>query len=295
MRIAAYRTATRVELGVLAPDGASLQPFELSEDEARRGLLALLERDGSLPPLRDVAQRLAGEVLTVLAPIPRPRRNLFCVGKNYHAHVAEIARGGFDTTGRGTQAAPAPIVFSKLPECVIGPGAAIPRDACVTGALDYEAELAVVIGRGGRAIARERALEHVWGYTIVNDVTARDVQKRHQQWLLGKSQDGFCPMGPYAVTRDELDLDDTPVRCYVNDELRQDGNTGLMMFDVPALIASISAGITLLPGDVIATGTPAGVGAGFDPPRFLVPGDVVRIEIPPIGVLENPVAAWPVS
>ncbi len=295
MRIATYRTARRVELGELAPDGASLRPFDLVEDEAQRGLLALLEAGGPLPPLRDVSHRLGDDVSSLLAPIPHPRRNLFCIGKNYHAHVAEIARGGFDTTGRGTQAPPAPIVFSKLPECVIGPSVAIPHDARVTDALDYEAELAVIIGRGGRAIAREQALEHVWGYTIVNDVTARDVQKRHQQWLLGKSQDGFCPMGPCAVTRDELDLGDTPVRCYVNGELRQDGNTGLMMFDVPALIAIISAGITLLPGDIIATGTPAGVGAGFDPPRFLVPGDVVRIEIPPIGVLENPVAAWAAS
>jgi 2-keto-4-pentenoate hydratase/2-oxohepta-3-ene-1,7-dioic acid hydratase in catechol pathway len=185
-----------------------------------------------------------------------------------------------------------PIIFSKLPECVIANGAPILHDANVIKELDYEAELAVIIGRMGRSIAQVDAMDHVWGYTIINDVTGRDVQKNHKQWLLGKSQDTFCPMGPFAITRDLLDLSNTPIRCWVNGELRQDGNTGLMMFDVPTVIESISAGITLYPGDIIATGTPAGVGAGFDPPRFLTAGDEVRIEIPPIGVLENPVRTW---
>ena len=135
-------------------------------------------------------------------------------------------------------------------------------------------------------------MDYVWGYTIINDVTARDLQKNHKQWLLGKSQDTFCPMGPFAITRDLLDLSGTSIRCWVNEELRQDGNTGQLIFGVPSLIESISAGITLYPGDVIATGTPAGVGAGFDPPRYLQAGDRVRIEIPPIGVLDNRVRCW---
>jgi 2-keto-4-pentenoate hydratase/2-oxohepta-3-ene-1,7-dioic acid hydratase in catechol pathway len=130
-------------------------------------------------------------------------------------------------------------------------------------------------------------MNHVWGYTIVNDVTARDLQGRHKQWLIGKSLDGFCPMGPWVVTADEIDLADTAVRCWVNGEKRQDSNTRDLIFDVPTLIATISAGITLMPGDVIATGTPAGVGIGFNPPKYLHPGDVVRIEIGGIGVLEN--------
>ena len=162
--------------------------------------------------------------------------------------------------------------------------------AAVSAAIDYEAELAVVIGKGGRGISRADALDHVWGYTIINDVTARDLQGRHKQWLIGKSQDSFGPMGPAAVSRDEIDVADLDVRCWVNGELRQSANTRALIFDVPTLIATISAGITLRPGDVIATGTPAGVGIGFDPPRWLVPGDVVRIEIRGIGVLENPVA-----
>lgn len=291
MRIATYRTHQRVEVGVVSSDGSAITPYDLPPERAAGGLLAVLEADQAVLPLRDVDHPLSSRDVELLAPIPRPRRNVFCVGKNYYGHVREIAERGFDTTGGGDAAPESPIVFSKLPETVIADGDAIEYDQRVTSQLDYEAELAVIIGRTGRAIAQVDALEYVWGYTIVNDVTARDVQKRHKQWLLGKSQDTFCPMGPFAVTRDSLDLADTPIRCWVNDELRQDGNTALLMFDVPALIEAISAGITLLPGDVIATGTPAGVGAGFDPPRFLGAGDRVRIEVPPIGVLENPVKA----
>lgn len=292
MRIATYRTQKRIEVGVVSQDGSAITPFDIPPQRAAGGLLALLEGDQALQPLRDVDHPLNSSEVELLAPIPRPRRNIFCVGKNYFAHIEEIANAGFDTTGGGTAAPEAPILFSKFPECVIPDGAAIMHDAQVTQELDYEAELAVIIGRTGRAIPQVDALDYVWGYTIVNDVTARDVQKRHKQWLLGKSQDTFCPMGPFAVTRDLLDLGNTPIRCWVNGDLRQDGNTELLMFDVPTLIEAISAGITLRAGDIIATGTPAGVGAGFDPPRFLKDGDRVRIEIPPIGVLENPVRAW---
>lgn len=292
MRIATYRTQQRTEFGVLSQDGSSITPFDLPPARAERGLLALLEADQALLPLRNVDHPRLLKAVELLAPIPRPRRNILCIGKNYHEHVKEIAARGFDTTGGGDQAPAAPIVFSKLPECVIANGAAILHDPRVTTQLDYEAELGVIIGRKGRAIARDDAMDHVWGYTIINDVTARDVQKAHKQWLLGKSQDTFCPMGPFAIMRDLLDLSDTAIRCWVNGELRQDGNTKNMMFDVPSLIAAISAGITLYPGDITATGTPAGVGAGFDPPRFLRAGDRVRIEIPPIGVLENTVKSW---
>ncbi|MGR8921677.1 MAG: fumarylacetoacetate hydrolase family protein [Gammaproteobacteria bacterium] len=292
MRIASYRAGGRAEVGVVSEDGSSITPYDLSPQAAAAGVLALMSSETSLTGLRDVVHSLDSSSVELLAPVPRPRRNVICVGKNYYAHVQEIAAQGFDTTGGGAAAPEAPIVFSKFPDCVVADGVPIRHDASVTTQLDYEAELGVIIGREGRAIGRAAAMEHVWGYTIINDVTARDVQKRHKQWLLGKSQDGFCPMGPFAVRRDDLDLADTPIRCWVNDELRQDGNTQLMMFDVPTLIETISAGITLYPGDVIASGTPAGVGAGFDPPKFLHPGDVVRIEIPPIGVLENPVAAY---
>ncbi len=287
MRIATYRTSQRVEVGVLSQDGSAVTPFDLPPQRAERGLLALLESESMLLPLRDVDQPVSLSSVQLLAPIPLPRRNIFCVGKNYHEHVREIAARGLDTTGGGEQAPEFPILFSKLPDCVIGPGASILYDRKVTSQLDYEAELAVIIGRKGRGISRDAAMDHVWGYTIVNDVTARDVQKRHKQWLLGKSQDTFCPMGPLAVTRDLLDHRNTPIRLWVNDELRQNSNTEALIFDIPTLIETISAGITLFPGDIIATGTPGGVGAGFDPPRWLESGDRIRIEIPPIGRLEN--------
>ena len=225
------------------------------------------------------------ESLVLAAPIPRPARNIFCVGKNYAEHARELAGSVFADSDQPKH----PMVFSKVPETVIGPGEPILIDPTVSSAIDYEGELAVIIGRGGRNISKNDALRHVWGYTIVNDVTARDLQQRHGQWVLGKSQDSFCPMGPYIVTPDEIDLADTGLRTYVNGELRQSANTCDLIFDVPTLIAIISTGITLKPGDIIATGTPAGVGMGFNPPRYLKPGDVVRVEIDGIGALENPV------
>jgi 2-keto-4-pentenoate hydratase/2-oxohepta-3-ene-1,7-dioic acid hydratase in catechol pathway len=221
------------------------------------------------------------------APIPLPSRNVFCVGKNYADHARELS-----LSGAQEDLPEYPIIFTKVPDAVIGPGDAILVDASVSTAIDYEAELAVIIGTGGRNISKADAMRHVWGYTILNDVTARDIQRRHNQWHLGKSQDTSCPMGPWAVTADALDLNNTGVRCFVNGEKRQDGNTHDFIFDIPTIIATLSFGITLKPGDIIATGTPSGVGAASNPPKFLKPGDTVRVEIDGIGALENPVAAW---
>ncbi len=222
---------------------------------------------------------------TILAPIQRPRRNIFCVGRNYHAHAKELATSVFKDNDKNTQSWP--IVFTKVPECVIGPSDRVALPGEISEQIDYEAELAIIIGTGGKNISRHAAMDHVFGYTIVNDVTARDVQMRHQQWDMGKSFDTFCPMGPWIVTSDELDGGNTRVRCWVNGELRQDGATPDLIFDLPALIETCSRGITLFPGDIIATGTPAGVGMGMNPPQYLKTGDVVRIEIDGIGVLEN--------
>jgi 2-keto-4-pentenoate hydratase/2-oxohepta-3-ene-1,7-dioic acid hydratase in catechol pathway len=222
--------------------------------------------------------------VTLLAPIPRPGRNIFCVGKNYRDHVAEMAAGAADAPPEH------PILFSKVPQSVIAPGAAIRIPTGVSEAIDYEAELAVVIGREGRGIAEADAWDHIFGYTILNDVTARDLQRRHVQWLIGKSLDTFCPMGPWIVTADALDATRLDVALWVNGEQRQKANTADLIFDIPTIIATLSAGITLYPGDIIATGTPAGVGAGFKPPRFLKSGDEVAIEIGGIGRLVNPVA-----
>jgi len=288
MKLAAFDWKGERHLGRLSEDGSAIERFDLPEGtSAEEGVACLIGHD-----VPQVAETLPLSEVNLAAPVPRPHRNIFCVGKNYHEHAHEFAASGFDSSAAKGAVPEAPIVFSKLPETVVPCGAPIKIDAAVTSAVDYEAELAVIIGKTGRNIAPADALDYVWGYSIVNDVTARDLQGRHSQWLIGKSQDSFCPMGPWAVTADEIDLSDTPVRCWVNDELRQDSNTNLLIFDVPTIIAAISNGITLQPGDVIATGTPAGVGIGFDPPRYLTPGDRVRIEIGGIGVLENPVEAY---
>lgn len=240
----------------------------------------LRDRLAPVVPGHDLAQA------TVLAPIPRPRRNLFCVGRNYHAHARELSDTVFRDSNK--KADSWPIVFTKVPECVIGPGETVVLPGTISSQIDYEAELAIIIGTEGKNISRENALAHVFGYTIVNDVTARDIQMRHQQWDLGKSFDTFCPMGPWIVTADELDANNTRVRCWVNEQLRQDAFTTDLIFDLPTLIETCSRGITLYPGDIIATGTPAGVGMGMTPPQYLRSADVVKIQIDGIGELSNP-------
>jgi 2-keto-4-pentenoate hydratase/2-oxohepta-3-ene-1,7-dioic acid hydratase in catechol pathway len=236
-------------------------------------------------------QAIALSSVKLKAPVPLPLRNIMCVGKNYHEHAKEFSASGFDSSSSGAADAipTAPIIFTKVPQSVIGPGEPIRYPTGVSEQLDYEAELAVIIGSGGRSISKADALKHVWGYTIVNDVTARDLQARHKQWFLGKSMDTFAPMGPWAVTADEVDLASAGIRCWVNGELRQNAKIADLIFDIPMLIATISAGITLMPGDIIATGTPAGVGIGFKPPKFLKKGDVVAMEVDGIGRLTNQV------
>ncbi|HEY1940879.1 MAG TPA: fumarylacetoacetate hydrolase family protein [Roseiarcus sp.] len=283
MKVAAYRIGDERRVGVVDERKQTVAAFDIPRSEAELGVLALVGRTSApqcLSPMPLSEARLE-------APIPRPRRNIFCVGKNYHEHAKEFASSGFDSSAAAGVVPKHPIIFSKVPECVTSHGRPVRIDRETTQAVDYEAELAVIIGVGGRGIRPEAALDHIWGYTIVNDVTARDLQGRYSQWLLGKSQDTFCPMGPWAVTRDEIDLANTSIKCWINGELRQSANTRDLIFDVPTIIATISAGVTLQPGDVIATGTPAGVGIGFNPPKYLVPGDVARIEIENIGVLEN--------
>jgi 2-keto-4-pentenoate hydratase/2-oxohepta-3-ene-1,7-dioic acid hydratase in catechol pathway len=284
LRLLSFRASGVVRSGVLGDDGASVLPFSgaPSMQQVIEGLVA-----GEAPYKTEAALPLTA--IELLAPLPRPRRNVFCIGLNYRSHAAELAERGFNGAKRAEDLIPpATVVFSKVPESVIGPGATIEIPA-VSSAIDYEAELAVVIGKGGRNIGAAQAMDHVFGYTIVNDVTARDLQKRHQQWLLGKSCDTFCPMGPWIVTRDAMDGSSARVRLWVNDELRQDGNTSDLVFGIPAIIESVSAALTLYPGDVIATGTPAGVGMATTPPRWLKRGDRVKVEIEGVGVLENPV------
>ena len=215
--------------------------------------------------------------------IPRPRRNLVCVGLNYAEHAAE---------SRVTEGLPeVPVFFAKPPSTVIGPEAAIPWHGHVSRRIDWEVELVVVIGRAGRDIPERAALEHVLGYTVGNDVTARDLQRRHQQWYKGKGLDGYCPLGPWIVTSDDMpDPQQAQLRLRVNGETKQDANTSDMIFGVARLIAALSLGMTLEAGDLLMTGTPSGVGFARKPPEYLQPGDIVEAEINGIGVLRNVVA-----
>jgi 2-keto-4-pentenoate hydratase/2-oxohepta-3-ene-1,7-dioic acid hydratase in catechol pathway len=227
------------------------------------------------------------ESVRLRAPLPWPAKNVVCVGRNYAEHIAEGERAQNIKIGITEH----PVFFTKPATAVIGPGETIPIFPHLSTKVDYEVELAVVIGKAGRDIPAERAFEHIFGYTIVNDVTARDIQRRHGgQFFKGKALDGSCPMGPWIVTADAVpDPANLGIRLWVNDELRQDSNTGAMIFDIPTLIASMSEGMTVEPGDVLATGTPSGVGYAMEPPGFLKDGDVVTCEIDAIGRLENPV------
>lgn len=222
-------------------------------------------------------------LIKLLAPIPQPRRNIFCLGKNYLEHVSELK-----TLPNLNGAPESPIYFSKLSSAVTGPESVILSHASATKQVDYEAELAVIIGKEGENIAKEDAEDYIFGYTVANDITARDLQRRHSQWYKGKSLDTFCPLGPAIVHKSEMPL---PIKrrisCRVNGEIRQDSYTDRMIFDIPTIINDLSQGMTLKPGDIILTGTPAGVGAAHNPPAFLQHGDIVEAEIEGIGVLKN--------
>ena len=283
MKIARYMVQGGQGLGLVNAEGTSVQPLALpagNEDAMLRVIETLLAGGNPQP----AGAPIAAQDLRFLPPIAQPRKNVLCIGKNYAAHAAEFTKSG----NAPKDVIPEyPIVFTKAPTCLNGATDDVVVPWQITQEVDYEAELGVVIGRGGRNIRREDAWEHVFGYTVINDVTARDLQIRHKQWLLGKSIDTFCPCGPWIVTRDEVDATQLQVRCWVNDELRQDANTRDLIFDIPAIIETISASMTLQPGDLIATGTPAGVGVGFTPPKFLKAGDVVRVEIEGVGVLRN--------
>jgi 2-keto-4-pentenoate hydratase/2-oxohepta-3-ene-1,7-dioic acid hydratase in catechol pathway len=235
---------------------------------------------------RGIACRPADHVVPQ-APLPEPRRNLFCLGKNYREHAKEIAA----KIPTAVTEPEHPIFFTKATTAVIGPEQAIPNHQDITQKLDYEAELALIIGKGGRDIPRQQAMEHIFGYTILNDISARDLQGRHMQWFRGKSLDGFAPMGPVVVHASAVAaVTEMEIRCWVNGDLRQQAKISDMIFDISTIIETLSAGMTLLPGDIIATGTPAGVGMGFDPAKYLLPGDEVSIEISGIGTLCNRVS-----
>lgn len=291
MRLITFENGAGPRFGVLEDD--RVRDVVTADSSVPTDLLEVI-RGGAdqLARIRDVvtdAPTIALEEVNLLAPIFPATRNVIAVGRNYRDHAQEFSDSGFDASEKEV-IPPHPIVFTKSASSVVGTGASIRLANDPTGTTDYEGELGVVIGKEARSVSPSDAFDHVFGYTIVNDVTARDLQARHVQWFIGKSPDTFCPIGPCITTADEMpELSGARLQTSVNGELRQSFVFGDMIFDIPTLVSTLSQVMTLVPGDVIATGTGTGVGIGFDPPVFLAPGDRVDIEVDGIGVLSNPV------
>jgi 2-keto-4-pentenoate hydratase/2-oxohepta-3-ene-1,7-dioic acid hydratase in catechol pathway len=296
MRFLTFRDDSGQHIGVQEEgqifDVSSLVGTELQR--ASLDMLALIE--AGEPAIDLIRRRLSNpsrsspsatslDAVEVMAPIPRPSKNIFCVGRNYREHAIE----SFRAIGKEVRLPETPNIFTKAVTTVNGPYADIPFDPAVSVQVDWEVELAVVIGVGGRHLRKEEALTHVFGYTVLNDITARDIQNRPGiQWFQGKSLDGFCPMGPVLVTADEIaDPQRLRLQLEVNGSPKQDSSTSLMLFDVATLIAHLSEVLTLEPGDIIATGTPDGVGFARTPPEFLHPGDLMESTIEGIGTMRN--------
>jgi len=286
MRIAAINSPQGKTFGVVQDD--NFRPFSVGRASIRdlRHVIRLLG-EGSPP---EYGEPVALSRAKLAAPVGPLAKNVICVGKNYHDHAEEFARSGVDQSGDKQEVPADPVIFTKSTSSLADPFQKIAASSDPTQTVDYEGELGVVIAKRCKNVKRDAALEHVFAYTIVNDVTARAVQQRHKQWFLGKSLDSFCPVGPWLVTRDEFGVpDEQELATYVNEERRQLAKLRDMIFDVPTFIETVTAYVTLEPGDLLATGTPAGVGIGFDPPRYLKPGDEVRVAISGIGELTNPV------
>ncbi len=293
MKLLTYKYDGKEALGVLTADEQAILPLErlgfsfLSMndliDRITDAQMAQIRRELRAPSLPTVPYTEVEKC----APIPVPRQDIICLGINYADHAEESARYKKETFERNREYA---VYFSKRVNEAVADGAPIPSHTDLLERLDYEAELAVVIGRDAERVSAKEAFDYVFGYTILNDVSAREIQTRHKQWYFGKSLEGFCPMGPWIVTRDEFDNPpQLGIRSYVNGELRQNSTTGLLIFSIAHVIEELSHGMKLKAGTILSMGTPAGVGMGFDPPKFLKPGDVVSCEIEGIGRLTNPI------
>lgn len=293
MKLLTFEYRNETEVGVLCQDRRSILPIKQaglpfsSMNElilkASPEQLELLRRQSAAS-----ASSLSLDQVTLLAPIPVPRQDIICLGINYAAHAEESARYKGETYEKDRQYA---VYFSKRVNEAVGQGAPIQGHFDLLERLDYEAELAVIIGKDASNVNARDAFDYVFGYTILNDISAREIQTRHKQWYFGKSMDGFCPMGPWIATEDEFSRPPVlHISSRVNGELRQDSSTGLLIFSIPQVIEELSRGMVLKAGTIISMGTPAGAGMGFDPPRFLKSGDVVECQVEGIGTLSNPVA-----
>ena len=310
MKLASFSTENlpRVRVGLvqgdeivdidLAARALQVRPFEQMldliahyDDEGKATLDAIMQKAGQrrFSEVRTFSEIGAVHKLNevqLAAPIPRPAKNVMCLGLNYAEHAKESAQA----RGREATQLEAPLFFTKAPTTVNGPYSPLVIDPSVSTQIDWEAELAVIIGRGGKNIREADSLDHVFGYSVLNDVSARELQALHKQFFKGKSIDGYCPMGPWIVTADEIpDPQNLKLCLRVNGATKQDDTTGNMIFSVRTIISVLSQGMTLEPGDIIATGTPSGVGFARKPPEFLKPGDVMETEIEGIGIMKNPV------
>ena len=297
MKFVTYEIEHKRRLGVINRDGTWIYPLRsldmdyktmqeliegISESEKQ-----LLEYVSGQDPYK-IKGAVPAEEAILLAPIPHPVQDVICLGINYMAHAEESARYKKEAVG-GER--PFAVYFSKRVSEATGTGAEIPSHKELVQDLDYEAELAVIIGKDAKSVPISEVKNYIFGYTVINDVSARTLQTRHKQWYFGKSLDGFLPMGPCIVTAEEFPYPPRlSIQSRVNGELRQDSSTELMIFGIDHVVSELSAGMTLKAGTIIATGTPAGVGMGFDPPRFLKPGDVVECSIEGIGTLVNRVS-----
>lgn len=289
MKFVTYNYNGTEYVGVLTNDETSVIPASEFGLKAGSMLELIEELDGSYPAAPTQAKSIALSDVKLEAPIPEPRQDVICLGLNYRDHVEEATRADavFDVQ-RGDA-----VYFSKRLQRAVAPGGEIDGHFDICDSLDYEVELGVIIGRDAKNVKAADAGKYIFGYTIINDVSARNLQTRHKQWYFGKSLDDFTPMGPCILSADEVGaMPELDIRCYVNGEKRQDSNTRMMIFDIPYIIEELSAGMTLKAGTVIATGTPSGVALGMPPEvqKYLESGDVVRCEIDGIGVLENTIA-----
>lgn len=297
MKLVSFRRGSKVRIGAITEDSSEIVDFSIAAPRLPADMSSFIEGgDRALAAAakalttNEKEARIPYKRAKLIAPIPSPRRNIICVGKNYYEHAREFDASGFNATADADAIPADPIIFSKANPTVCGPGDEIPAYLDHSKSTDYEVELAVIIGTGGRGISKRNAMKQVYGYTIVNDVTARILQQQHKQWFIGKNIDNFCPMGPYLATTGEIaNIKKSRVQSYVNGELRQDSVVKDLIFDIQTLISTLSKGMTLIPGDIIATGTPASVGISFKPPRFLKKGDICTLSIDGLGTLENPV------
>jgi 2-keto-4-pentenoate hydratase/2-oxohepta-3-ene-1,7-dioic acid hydratase in catechol pathway len=300
MRLVTFLANAEQQVGVVAGDGTYVPISGLIPGAPKDMLGVIAAGPELLAQLRSAATSVQGGVdpasAQVLAPIPTPQRDVFAVGWNYLEHFEE-GQGMRGPQDDKQEIPEYPALFSKLPETVVGPDAPVWHSAPHSDQLDWEVELAVIIGREGRDIRPEEALDHVFGYTIANDVSVRDIQRRHGgQWFKGKNFDSHCPMGPWIVTADELgDPQNVRLTTRINGIVKQDSNTRFMVYQIPQIIQEFSRGVVLRPGDIIITGTPEGVGFARKPPEFLRVGDLMEMEIEKIGVLRNRVATYSAS